>query len=219
MALSLELSVILRWNFAYTLLLASSSLRNWPRLCRATNSEKVLWPFAKKKLVNHLEYFNKRSHSHWYWQELAQEIAKWYLSSVEELPSSKFQKVKWPYFLNWVEYCNEILHTHSSVEFLPSVWVSDWKLCSEGHCSASKGFFYDYMYYLDDRQQCTYYVLNNFKTKSVSHCASILPWNRFRLPSNLLLTVQGQWVCCGWLSLSILSASLSVISWLFVCFV
>ena len=64
--------------------------------------------------INHLEYFDKRLHTHWYWQDLAQEIAKWHLSSVEALLSSKFwkQKWKWPYLLNWVEYCVEILHTN-----------------------------------------------------------------------------------------------------------
>ena len=41
---------------------------------------------------------------------LAQEIAKWHLTSVEAVPSSKFwKKWKWP---NWVDCCDETLHTH-----------------------------------------------------------------------------------------------------------
>ena len=39
-------------------------------------------------------YFDKLLRTHWYWQDLAQEIAKWHLSSVEALPSSKFLKEK-----------------------------------------------------------------------------------------------------------------------------
>ena len=46
------------------------------------------WPY----LLNWVEYFDKLLRKHWYWQDLAQEIAKWYFSLVEALPSSKFWK-------------------------------------------------------------------------------------------------------------------------------
>ena len=43
-------------------------------------------------LLNWVEYFDKLLRKHWYWQDLAQEIAKWHFSLVEALPSSKFWK-------------------------------------------------------------------------------------------------------------------------------
>ena len=42
--------------------------------------------------LNWVEYFDKLLRKHWYWQNLAQEIANWHFLSVEELPSSKFWK-------------------------------------------------------------------------------------------------------------------------------
>ena len=139
------------------------------------------WPYR----LNWVEYFDKLLRKHWYWQDLAQEIAKWHFSLDEALPSSKFwkndngaiswtewhivmkfcilididkmyplrlsndtwdwlsfcrgsnsgdyckmtfiigrgfaelqilKKWKWPYLLNWVEYCDEILHTHWHID-------------------------------------------------------------------------------------------------------
>ena len=46
------------------------------------------WPY----LFNWVEHFDKLLHKHWYWQDLAQVIAKWYFSLVEALSSSKFWK-------------------------------------------------------------------------------------------------------------------------------
>ena len=43
-------------------------------------------------LLNWVEYFDKLLRKHWYWQDLAQEIANWHLLSVEALPSSKVWK-------------------------------------------------------------------------------------------------------------------------------
>ena len=43
-------------------------------------------------LLNWVEYFDKRLCKHWYWQDLAQEIANWHFLSVQALPSSKFLK-------------------------------------------------------------------------------------------------------------------------------
>ena len=50
--------------------------------------KKWKWPY----LLNWVEYFDKLLGKHWYWQDLAQEIAKWHFSLVEALPSSKFWK-------------------------------------------------------------------------------------------------------------------------------
>ena len=66
--------------------------------------KKWKWPY----LINWVEYFDKLLRKHWYWQDLAQEIAKWhfslvkaeivkwYLGLVEFLPRFKFWK-KWDY--------------------------------------------------------------------------------------------------------------------------
>ena len=59
-----------------------------------------------------MEYFDKSLQTHWYWQDLAQGIAKWHLSSVEALPSAKFWKSERPYLLNWVKYFDKLLRKH-----------------------------------------------------------------------------------------------------------
>ena len=50
--------------------------------------KKWKWPY----LLIWVEYFDKLLRRHWYWQDLAQEIAKWHFSLVEALTSSKFWK-------------------------------------------------------------------------------------------------------------------------------
>ena len=50
--------------------------------------KKWKWPY----LLNWVEYFDKLLRKNWYWQDLAQGIAKWHLSSVEAVPSAKFWK-------------------------------------------------------------------------------------------------------------------------------
>ena len=50
--------------------------------------KKWKWPY----LLNWVEYFDKLLRKHWYWPDLAQEIAKGHFSSHEALPSSKFWK-------------------------------------------------------------------------------------------------------------------------------
>ena len=61
----------------------------------------ISWGFAEchilKKwkwhyLLNCTEYFDKLLRKHWYWHDLAQEIANWHFLSVEALLSSKFWK-------------------------------------------------------------------------------------------------------------------------------
>ena len=78
MALFLELSGILWWKFAYTLVY-------WQDIAH----EIVKWHLRlvevskKVKLLNRLEYFDKLLQTIWCWKDLAQGIAKWHLSSVE----------------------------------------------------------------------------------------------------------------------------------------
>ena len=137
-ALSLELSGILWWNFAYTLILTRCTpwdcqmtfeigwvfaevqllkkvrllqhdIYNRSRLCWATNSEKVKMAY----LLNWVEYFDRLLRKHWYWQDLAQEIVKYNFSSVEVLPSSKFWKsengpISWTEWNIMMKFCIHI---------------------------------------------------------------------------------------------------------------
>ena len=92
--------------------------------------KKGKWPYVLKWV----EYFDKLLRNHWYWQDLAQEIANWHFLSVEALSSSKFwksengpiswaesrfcrgsnseKKWNWPYLLNLLVYFDTTLHTH-----------------------------------------------------------------------------------------------------------
>ena len=93
MAISLELSEILWWSFAYTLILTWCS--PWDSQMTFGIGRGFLEVQILKKVKfnsNRLEYFNKILQTHWYWSDLAQGIAKWHLSSVEALPSAKFWK-------------------------------------------------------------------------------------------------------------------------------
>ena len=56
---------------------------------------KILSPDSSRRMsitLKPFEYFDKLLNKHWYWQDLAEEIAKWHFSSVEVLLSSKFWK-------------------------------------------------------------------------------------------------------------------------------
>ena len=70
------------------------------------NLKKWKWPY----LLNWVEYFDKLLRKHWYWQDLAQEIANWhfYRSRLCRAPNS--EKVKMA--LNCEEYSDEVLHTY-----------------------------------------------------------------------------------------------------------
>ena len=94
-ALSLELSRILWWNFAYALISTICS----PRDCQISFGigrgvaevqilKKWKWPY----LLNWVEYFNEILHTQWYWHDEAHEIVKWHLGLVEVLPRFKFWK-------------------------------------------------------------------------------------------------------------------------------
>ena len=64
-------------------------------------------------LLNWVEYFDKLLRKHWYWQDLAQEMAKWHFSFVEALPSSKFWKsdtgaISWTEWNIMMKFCIHI---------------------------------------------------------------------------------------------------------------
>ena len=68
--------------------------------------KKWKWPY----LLNWVEYCDETLHTHWYWQDLANEIVKWHLGLVEVLSRFKFyKKWNWPYLF---VYFDKILHTH-----------------------------------------------------------------------------------------------------------
>ena len=72
--------------------------------------KKWKWPY----LLNWVEYFDKLLRKLWYWQDLAQEIAKWHFSSDEALPSSKFWKsdngaISWTEWNIVMKFC---IHIH-----------------------------------------------------------------------------------------------------------
>ena len=92
----------------------SNAIWDRSRLCRGSNSKKKWnWPYP----LNILVYFDKTLHIHYYWHDLDRGLAK---SSPRDC-KMKFNigrgcaelqiltKWKWP---NWVDYCDETLHTH-----------------------------------------------------------------------------------------------------------
>ena len=118
MTLSLELWRILWWNFAthwYWQDVANEVAKWYFGIGRGFAEVQILkklnWPYPSNRLV----YFDKILHTHYYWHDLDRGIAKssprdCKMTSVEAVPSFKFwKKWKWP---NWVDYCDETLHTH-----------------------------------------------------------------------------------------------------------
>ena len=74
--------------------------------------KKWKWPY----FLNWVEYFDKLLRKCWYWQDLAQEIAKWHFSLVESLPSSKFWKsdngaISWTEWDIVIKFCIHIAYT------------------------------------------------------------------------------------------------------------
>ena len=114
----------------YTLRL-SNDIWDWLSFCWGSNSE-TKWDYCKmtfiigrgfaerqilKKwkwpyLLNFVEYIDRLLRKHWYYQDLAQEIAKWHFSSVEAVLSSKFWKVKMALSLEPSGILWWNLHTH-----------------------------------------------------------------------------------------------------------
>ena len=63
----------------------------------------------RPKLLNQTEHFDDISHTHWYWQDLAQRIAKYHFACVEALPRSKlWESEKCPELVNNKEYFDKI---------------------------------------------------------------------------------------------------------------
>ena len=70
---------------------------------RGFAERQILKKWKLPYLLNWAEYFDNLLRKHWYWQDLAQEIAKWHFSSVEALPSSKFWKSR-NGAISWTEW-------------------------------------------------------------------------------------------------------------------
>ena len=92
----------------------SNDIWDWSRFCRGSNSKKRWnWPC----LMNFLIYFDTILHTIYYWHDLDRRIAKSGPRNCKmtfnigrgcaELQILK--KWKWP---NWVDFCDESLHTH-----------------------------------------------------------------------------------------------------------
>ena len=79
-------------------------------------------------LLNRVEYFDKLLRKHWYWQDLAQDVAKWHFSSVEALPSSKFWKSEnGP--ISWTEWNIVIkLCIHIDIDMIVANEIVKWHL-------------------------------------------------------------------------------------------
>ena len=90
------------------------------------------WPY----LLNRVEYFDKLLRKHWYWQDLAQRIAKWHFSSVEALPSSKFWKsengpISWTEWNIVMKFCIHIdIDKMQPMRFSNDIW--DWSRFCRG---------------------------------------------------------------------------------------
>ena len=76
---------------------------------------KILSPACEKcrYLLNRLEYFDKILHTHWYWQDVAQEIVKCHLGLAEALPRFKFWKsenspISWTEWNILINFCVNI---------------------------------------------------------------------------------------------------------------
>ena len=92
----------------------SNDIWDGSRFCRGSNSEKKWsWPY----LLNLLVYFDKILHTHYYGHDLDRGIAK---SSTRDGKKTFnigrgcaelqiLKKWKWQ---NWMDYCDETLHTH-----------------------------------------------------------------------------------------------------------
>ena len=65
----------------------------------------------KWKWPNWVDFCDETLHTHWYWQDVAQEIVKCHLGLAEALLRFKFSEKKWnwPYLLELFEYFDKIL--------------------------------------------------------------------------------------------------------------
>ena len=110
------------WNiwqtFALTLILARSS----PRDCEMSFVigrgfaelqilKKWKWPY----LLNFEEYYDEFLHTHWYWQDVANEIVKWHLGLAEvQIPKKvKLALSLEPFVIFWEHFAYPLLLTWS----------------------------------------------------------------------------------------------------------
>ena len=100
--------------------------------------KKWKWPY----LLNWVEYFDKLLRKHWYWQDLAQEIANWHFSLVEALLSSKFWKndngaISWTEWNIVMKFCK-----HNDIDKMYPMMLSndtwDWLSFCRGSNSEKK---------------------------------------------------------------------------------
>ena len=133
LALSLEPSWIVWWNFPCPLILTRSRTRDckislsihWSRLCRCPNCKNL--KIAHNSCIRNI--WIKILYTHWYWQDPTEGISEWHVSSVEALPKSKFWKCEtgpisrtvWRFFL-----LNRILNDIDKIllKGLPNVCTS-----------------------------------------------------------------------------------------------
>ena len=139
----------------------SNDIWDWLSFCRGSNSEKkwdyckmifiIGWGFAERQilkkwkwpyLLNWVEYFDRLQRKYWYWQDLAQAIAKCHFSSVEVLPSFKFWKSE-NGAISWTEWnivTKICIHTgywqDVAIELSNDIW--DWSRFYRGSNSEKK---------------------------------------------------------------------------------
>ena len=100
--------------------------------------KKWKWPY----LLNWVEYSDKLLRKHWYWQDLAQEIAKWHFSSIQALPSSKFWKsdsgaISWTEWNIVMKFCIHIdINKMYPMRLSNDIW--DWLSFCRGSNSEKK---------------------------------------------------------------------------------
>ena len=122
--------------------------------------KKWKWPY----LLNWVEYFDKLLRKHWYWQDLAQEIANWHFLSVEALPSSKFWKsengpISWTVKNIMMKFCIHIdIYKMQPKRLSNDIW--DWSRFCRGSNSETKWnwpYLLNLLVYFDNILQTHYY--------------------------------------------------------------
>ena len=114
------------WTFWYSLILHThyywhgldrGIVKSIPKDCKMTfnigRGRAELQILKKWKWSNWVDYSDETLHTHWYWQDVAQEIVKCHLGLAEALPRFKsWKQWNWPYLLKLFEYFDKIMHKH-----------------------------------------------------------------------------------------------------------
>ena len=160
MALSLEL----KWNIVMKVCIhididkmypmrLSNDTWDWLSFCRGSKSEKsdtiakrqILkkwkWPY----LLNRVEYFDKLLRKHWYWQDLAQEIAKWHFHCSRLCQGPNSEKVKMVLSLElsgilWWNFAYTLILTRWTMRLSNDTW--DWLSFCRGSNSEKRETIY-----------------------------------------------------------------------------